>query len=679
MLKALAQLGLACTLLYGTLAAGQAAPIPPTIASVTFAPASIQSGASSTLTITFGNANTTAATLSAAFTDFLPPGMTVAAAASTTCSGGNIAAATGSGTITYTGGAIPPGGCAIRAPVTGASSQGSKYYSDTIGAGALQTNLGTNPNSVSASLTVQAAAVVPNTVGLSQAAAQAQLVGAGFAVVITQVYSATVPYNQVISTQPAAGTSQARGSTVRVQVSQGPGAANSTQLTTVPGLTPEQQAVARGLQSTCTALATAELGGTTLTARQQDLFNKCTSLIADYGGGTNTAGLGSALNAISGRQATAEARIPMQFAAGQITNISERLGAVRSGITGFSGFSNLDLGLPGSSQALLTGLADIVRGLFGEQPLGGGAGDEPGGLFDNRLGVFVTGTLRRGTQSETDAESGFDFRNTGFTAGADYRLGTSYVLGIAAGYGKSTTTFDDSGGRLDAKHTSVALYGSYFTERFHLDWQAGYGHASYDLSRDINYDSSSLSIGCNGVTCSVGTSGDTGAREYNFEVGSGYSFNRDAWEFGPTLELDYHHVSLAGFDESGPSGLDLSVHGMSTSSLLSKLGGVASYAWKTRWGVVLPQLSARYLHEFQNNARAETMQFSADTLPGAADRSFAVYTDQPDRNYFDWKASVLMQFPYGISGFINYGGLAGLSHVSTHELNVGLRLEIGAR
>ena len=42
-------------------------------------------------------------------------------------------------------------------------------------------------------------------------------------------------------------------------------------------------------------------------------------------------------------------------------------------------------------------LVDMVRELFGAAPaLGGGAGDEPGGLFDNRLGVFVTETLRRG-------------------------------------------------------------------------------------------------------------------------------------------------------------------------------------------------------------------------------------------------------------------------------------------
>jgi hypothetical protein len=56
-----------------------------------------------------------------------------------------------------------------------------------------------------------------------------------------------------------------------------------------------------------------------------------------------------------------------------------------------------------------------------------------------------------------------------------------------------------------------------------------------------------------------------------------------------------------------------------------------------------------------------------------------VYTDRPGRNYFDWKASLLLQFPYGLTGFVDYGGLAGLSNISTRELNLGLRVEIGSR
>jgi uncharacterized repeat protein (TIGR01451 family) len=53
-----------------------------------FSPATIAAGGTSTLTITLTNANTTAATLNAPFTDTLPSGVVVSGTASTTCAGG---------------------------------------------------------------------------------------------------------------------------------------------------------------------------------------------------------------------------------------------------------------------------------------------------------------------------------------------------------------------------------------------------------------------------------------------------------------------------------------------------------------------------------------------------------------------------------------------------------------
>jgi hypothetical protein len=38
---------------------------------------------------------------------------------------------------------------------------------------------------------------------------------------------------------------------------------------------------------------------------------------------------------------------------------------------------------------------------------------------------------------------------------------------------------------------------------------------------------------------------------------------------------------------------------------------------------------------------------------------------------------VLLQFPYGIAGFIEYGRVAGLRNISMQELNIGLRVETG--
>ena len=127
--------------------------IRPTITK-SFGVPTIAPGASTTLTIAIGNANSTAITLSAALTDTLPtsPGpMTIATAGNAgTCPG--VSASAGSGSVTMaSGSAIPPGGCTIVVTVT-AGVTGT--YVNTIAAGQLSTSAGTNPTAASASLTV---------------------------------------------------------------------------------------------------------------------------------------------------------------------------------------------------------------------------------------------------------------------------------------------------------------------------------------------------------------------------------------------------------------------------------------------------------------------------------------------------------------------------------------------
>ena len=63
---------------------------------------------------------------------------------------------------------------------------------------------------------------VPDVVGSSQAAAEAQLTDAGFAVVVVQSASDTVPAGSVISQAPQAGVIASQGSKVSIVVSTGP-------------------------------------------------------------------------------------------------------------------------------------------------------------------------------------------------------------------------------------------------------------------------------------------------------------------------------------------------------------------------------------------------------------------------------------------------------------------------
>ena len=110
----------------------------------------------STLTITLGNAGATSASLSAPLVDTMPSGLVIAAtpAPSNTC-GGTVSATTSE--VTLTGGSIPPGGCTVTVTVN-ASAGGS--YINSLAAGALATNLGSNAAPAIATLTVSTPSAV---------------------------------------------------------------------------------------------------------------------------------------------------------------------------------------------------------------------------------------------------------------------------------------------------------------------------------------------------------------------------------------------------------------------------------------------------------------------------------------------------------------------------------------
>lgn len=129
---------------------------PPSLAK-SFAPTSIVAHGIATLTITLNNTNGAAATLVAPLTDALPAGLVAAnpALAATTCTGGNVSATPGAGTVTLASGTQIPSraSCIVTAAVTSASAG---TYTNTIGAGALETDLGGNPSAASATLAVTA-------------------------------------------------------------------------------------------------------------------------------------------------------------------------------------------------------------------------------------------------------------------------------------------------------------------------------------------------------------------------------------------------------------------------------------------------------------------------------------------------------------------------------------------
>ncbi len=119
-------------------------PQPPSVSKFFSAPKFL-SADTVTLTLALGNGNSTAATLTADLVDTLPSGLIIATPNGlvTNCAGTVLAPAGGS-TLTYqSGGTIPGnGGCAISVTLKAADGLPHHLFTNTIPAGALQTNFG---------------------------------------------------------------------------------------------------------------------------------------------------------------------------------------------------------------------------------------------------------------------------------------------------------------------------------------------------------------------------------------------------------------------------------------------------------------------------------------------------------------------------------------------------------
>jgi uncharacterized repeat protein (TIGR01451 family) len=184
--------------------------LPPTF-SKNFNPATTSVGSPSALTITLGNPNSGALTLSSIFTDTLPTNVVVAATPNIrgTCATGSVTAGAGTGTITYASGAIiPSGGCTIIVDVI-ATAAGS--YSNSLAATTLVTNAGSPTLPITASLFVQAAtpptvlkSFSPGTINPGGASTLTIILGNSNsgAITLTNLFTDTLPTNVIVASTP---------------------------------------------------------------------------------------------------------------------------------------------------------------------------------------------------------------------------------------------------------------------------------------------------------------------------------------------------------------------------------------------------------------------------------------------------------------------------------------------
>jgi hypothetical protein len=107
-------------------------------------------------------------------------------------------------------------------------------------------------------------------------------------------------------------------------------------------------------------------------------------------------------------------------------------------------------------------------------------------------------------------------------------------------------------------------------------------------------------------------------------------------------------------------------------------GGHASYAWAMKWGVLIPHVSADFVRELETGRDTVLIRLAADPFnsdPSNPSPGVVLQADRPDPSYFVFSAGTSAQFIYGVSGFVNYQQMSGMSNFKMSQVNVGLRFE----
>lgn len=430
-------------------------------------------------------------------------------------------------------------------------------------------------------------------------------------------------------------------------------------------LTPNQRSVARAVDRLCPALGQRQQDEG-LTAAQTALLERCSLIIANSGSPSQQQ---EAVRRLSGEQVTGQSSTALDFSRVNVSGLASRLAALRHGARGIS-LAGLSLSHDGTPIPLET-LAQFARSLLG----GGASSDEADSLLGNKLGIFVTGRYGSGNHSRTTNESGFDFDAKGLMIGVDYRFTDSLVVGMAASYGESDTDFYDNGGRLDSTNLSGSIYGSWYVDRFYLDFLASFGNLDFDLTRRIAYVDAGGSVDMTAF-------GSTDGHLTTAAISVGYNLGRKGWTLTPNLAVTGTRMKSDRFAETGAFGLDLEYGEQKADSWDVQAGVMLAYAISGKWGVLTPQVRVSYVHQEQDRGEV-FVRFVNDPFSTAPSRDldtgFVIRADEPDSEFLRWGVSLSAIFKGGLSGFIDYQAFEGMRAISYGEFSAGLRYEIPLR
>lgn len=273
-------------------------------------------------------------------------------------------------------------------------------------------------------------------------------------------------------------------------------------------------------------------------------------------------------------------------------------------------------------------------------------------VADTDRGLFVNSSLtfaRQGARTDAPATKS---TTANVVVGADWRIADRWLAGVFGGFARTTGDLDTLGSKTAINTGTAGVYGTYQAPGWFATGMALYGWSDYDNTR--------MALGTANLSSFTGT-------HYAARGSLGTDLRFGNWLVTPEVGLQYIHVRLPGFAETGPAAL--AVGADDSDSLRSSLGARFAYDYRFAGGTITPEVRIAWQHEFRDGVRTIAASFVDASFPG----SFTTATGIGSRD--------LGIFGTGVSGrlgplttvSLNYDAIVGTDDAVAHQVTGRLR------
>lgn len=288
--------------------------------------------------------------------------------------------------------------------------------------------------------------------------------------------------------------------------------------------------------------------------------------------------------------------------------------------------------------------------------------------------LFATAKIEQIDKALTNFEPAFDSEGSGVTIGIDYQLQPELNIGLAVVRNEQNGDFAQNGGQFDVVDINFLIFGFYrYGKGSFIDTALSFTRRDTETTRRFLFEDTTGNNALLNTDTLVSSGNNADTLFVSVRGGHDWLLNNGV-TLGLSSALQYEQLNIDGFTETGDTALALTYLSQEEERLTGELSLFGSMTRSRSWGVIAPQFTISYQHEFSDDQRDISAFLAEDQR--AESTIFRFSNDPPDRNYFRLNVGASVNFQDGFAVFIDYSEQFGYDDYDRNAISLGVRKEL---